>query len=325
MKLINQSFEIIDQNYESTESYLNDIIYKDIEIAGKNCYQSLNFTETSAGKFVDRMIANKHFAPLEFGTIYLTRTAIWEDKKEMSSWNKMFANYSENPYSKINVLDCKNSITMYVTTNLRVIYENDWLNDLKYLCAPSSLHHKRVMVHLITNRQVMGEITRHRPFSFCIESTRYCNYTQDKYDNELTFIKPVWSDLTTGNYYFNKWIDVPDNKDAPIEEQETGQEWMCNQIAVYPKATDVILLRSLSDAEVKYRTLIAIGWKPQQAATILPNATKCSIYMCGFISDWEHVFDLRVKQITGPAHPQMVELMTPIYNEFIKRNLIDGN
>lgn len=78
----------------------------------------------------------------------------------------------------------------YITTNARVIFENGWEDDLKYMCEPTEFHEKRVTVKFITSIIIVREILRHRHFSFLNESTRYCNYAKGKFNSELTFIKP---------------------------------------------------------------------------------------------------------------------------------------
>jgi hypothetical protein len=80
----------------------------------------------------------------------------------------------------------------YITTNLRVLQENGWLDDLKYLCEPTEFHEKRLSVKVITDIGVTREFNRHRTFSIVEQSTRYCNFSKDKFGNELTFIIPEY-------------------------------------------------------------------------------------------------------------------------------------
>lgn len=170
MNLINPSVEIIKQ-----ESGIEGV-YKQIELAGRNCYQSQDkITEDSAKGFVDRMIKSGHGAMLEHGTVYLyvEYTSPFADKDYMLHSGINYK-YSKNKYSKVNHKDIDNYKTeCYITTNLRVLVENDWLEDLQYLCKPTEYHEKRVTVKFTTDQGVMREFTRHRVFSFACESTRY--------------------------------------------------------------------------------------------------------------------------------------------------------
>ena len=165
MRLIKPSYEIWEQ-----EPGLEGI-YKQIERAGRVCYKSENsITEDSAKPFVDRMIKSQHYAMLEHGTVYMF-IPISCDKHDYNVAQK----YHNNKYSKVIIrnehflLD-KNGY--YITTNLRVLIENGWMDDLKYICEPTEFHEKRITVHFITDAGVMREFFRHRVFSMAQESTR---------------------------------------------------------------------------------------------------------------------------------------------------------
>ncbi len=211
----------------------------------------------------------------------------------------------------------------YITLNYRHIIENDWLDDLQYLCEPTELHEKRVTVGFATSNSIMREFTRHRSMSFAVESTRYCNYSRDKFGNELTFIIPSWlKEFEEGQYQYRdvfidqKWMG-PNNTDI-------SYEWLDPSGCVtYPSDEEHFLLKSLEDSEKAYLKLIELGAKPQEAREVLPLATKCDMVMTGFVSDWQHLFQLRSSiAVTGKPHPDMVALVDPLMQEFINRNYI---
>lgn len=168
MRLINPSFEIWKQ-----EPGLEGI-YKAIERAGRVCYRSEDkITEDSAKPFVDRMVKSGHGAMLEHGTVYLAIP--------MTTYAPEAVNiYHNNSYSKVN--ECNEFIftdkygdkvaAWCVTTNLRVLVENDCLEDLEFLCEPTEYHEKRITVRFICSRSIANEFVRHRVFSFAQESTR---------------------------------------------------------------------------------------------------------------------------------------------------------
>lgn len=273
MKLINQSYEIC-----KTHGYTLQDIYKDIERAARVSYKSEDkITEDSAEKIVKRLINMKHYSPLEFGTVYLKFTI--DPISNLYDAEK----YENNQFSFVTI--GKDS-TRYVTTNYRVIIENHWENDLLFLCEPTEFHMPRTTVHIITNRAITHELVRHRSMSFMQESQRYCNYSKDKFNNEITFIKPCWVNIST------------------------------TDSAVYDASRDGdYFIQALEDAENWYLSLLKKGWTPQQARTILPNATKTEIYMCGFDKDWDHFFDLRDKTYVDP---QMYNLAHSLYSDFIE-------
>lgn len=151
MKLIKPHYEIWEQ-----ESGLEGI-YKMIEKAGRICYKSEDkIAEGTAKPFVDRLIKSGHGAMLECGTIYLM---IPNDRQAYNFFgnNWIRDTYEVSSYSSV-VWD---SDKIYITTNLRVLVENDWLDDLKYLCEPTEYHVKRVTVHFVCDRGVSHEFVRH--------------------------------------------------------------------------------------------------------------------------------------------------------------------
>ena len=255
MKLIESSVQIIEEKDP----------YKMIELAGRTCYKSEDkITENSAKEFVDRMIKLGHGAMLEHGTVYLTIA-----KTVMNIGDPIF--YIRNKYSKVN----EDDLFYYITTNMRVIVENNRLDDLQYQVDPTEHHEKRITAKFICDRGVSHEFVRHRVFSFAQESTRYCNYSKDKFGNELTFIKPSWGYFKNISY-----------KDAGYFDGDVFES-------------------SLKKAESCYFKLLEKGWKPQQARAVLPNATKTELVMTGLESDWEGFFKLRC---SGAAHPDARKL-----------------
>ena len=288
MKLIKPHFEIIEQQPGI------DGIYKMIELAGRTCYRSEDkITEDSAKGFVDRMVKSGHGAMLEHGTVYLRIPIKAETSYRIDEYNN-------NPYTKTKI-DCDLSC-YYISTNYRVLVEHNWLDDLKYLCEPTEYHEKRVTVKFILSRSIAQEYTRHRVFSFAMESQRYCNYSKNKYNNEVTFCIPCWcGDLHSGNSYDMELIN-----NYPLAETEN----------LSPESIE--LIRSLVYAESSYFVLLESGWKPQQARAVLPNACKTELVMTGTIEQWKEFFKLRTAL---NAHPSARELAIPLEEEFIKRGL----
>ena len=293
MRLIKPSFEILDQQCGL------EGIYKQIEIAGRTCYKSEDkITDDSAKEFVDRMIKSGHGAMLEHGTVYLAIP--------ISEWrctDDYRDSYISNPYSNVNdsLVDWENNEgTVYITTNFRVLVENGWMDDLQYICEPTEYHEKRITVKFITDQGILREFTRHRVFSFAVESTRYCNYSKNRFSHEITFIQPNWiSDKDIENYHMDFGY---------FTDQDTNHITAVNRF-----------MSALKNAEYFYMELIKLGWKPQQARNILPLATKCDMIMTGFVSDWKHFFELRD---AASAHPQAQELAHSLHEAFIQRGLI---
>lgn len=302
MKLIKPSFEIREQ-----PSGLEGV-YKQIEGAGRVCYKSEDkIAEGTAKAFVDRMIASGHGAMLEHGTVYLKceteviNRYIHPEDGEEEDFNKL-EKYEHNSYSVTN----DDGIYLYVTTNLRVLVENDWLDDLQYICEPTEYHEKRITVKFVCDRGVSHEFVRHRVFSFAQESTRYCNYSKGKFGYQLTCIIPSWLGLEEGSYSLE---DVEEKYDK------------CLIIDRCKNAEEASFVRALCHAEREYFDLLELNWKAQQARDVLPNSLKTELVMTGTIKQWEGFFKLRD---AGSAHPQAYELAHPLHEEFIKRGYINN-
>lgn len=247
------------------------------------------------------MIKSGHGAMLEHGTVYLKVFNVIEN-------SELIDKYKSSKYSVVKegteVYNCHGDI-LYgsckcITTNYRVLVENGWLDDLKYIYKPTEFHEKRITVHFVCDRGVSHEFVRHRVMSFAQESTRYCNYSKDKFGNELTFIQPCWLDDERLKLY------------GPYHT------------VIRDKSLESIFIASLNNAEKDYIDLIDLGWKPQEARAVLPNSLKTELVVTGFVSDWNHFFDLRARGTTGAPHPQAKELAEPLMKEFIARKYINN-
>jgi thymidylate synthase (FAD) len=308
MKLIKPSFEIIEQKPRDIvipadmeigprmwKDELINSVYRQIEIAGRTCYKSEDkITETSAKEFVDRMVKSGHGAMLEHGTVYLKvpNSVVDEGFQFGTNWSTLCL----NPYTRY----ISDGDYYYYTTNYRVIIEHDLQGVLEYLCEPTEYHAKRITVKFICDRGVSHEFVRHRVFSFAQESTRYCNYSKDKFNNCVTYIVPNW--CTNVN----------------IEDYERNPKLMYNANGALTD-NEINFLCGLYDTETRYLRLLENGWTPQQARAVLPNSLKTELVMTGTIEQWKGFFKLRD---AGSVHPQAYELAHPLHEEFIKRGWI---
>ena len=311
MKLINPSVELIQQQ----PSLIG--MYKHIERCARTCYKTEDtITDNSYERLCDKLMKAGHLAMFEHGTVYL---------KDISWSSSHLERYKTNKYSKYNEVyldkeeiedgndyDVSYKYGYYVTTNLRVIIENHWEDDLQYICEPTEFHEKRITLKFTTNIGVTREGNRHRTFpqpeefSVAEESTRYCNYSNvNKFGEDITFIKPVW-----------------------ISWEDLGQNNNCKEL-ILKDAIDIYsinkqagtYLDSLIQSEEAYKELINLGWAPQQAREVLPLATKSEVVYTAFTSDWKHWFDLRLFGTTGKPHPNMKEIAQLAQQELIKNNL----
>lgn len=299
MEFLVAGYEIIDQ-----EPGLEGM-YKAAELPGRICYCSQDkMAPGTAEKFCKGLMKSNHGAPLEHGTVYLKVL-------KHSDWNDL-DKYRFNKYSKYT----ESTNYAYVTTNLRVLFENGWMDDLKYWCEPTEYHEKRIEVRFTVDRFTGEEFLRHRAASFNRESTRYVLFTKEKFGGgSIKYIIPVWMlDETTMK-------EIDDHKDLSITDFCQG---VINEEEGHGDMTDVLVwMFALKACEWSYCKLTnTFGWQAQQARTVLPCAISSPLIKTAFVSDWVHFFNLRALGTTGKPHPQAFELADPLMKEFIERGLI---
>ena len=277
MELINPYYEISNQ-----ESFDLIGIYKQIEKTGRVSHKSEDrITETSAKDFVERLIGWGHTACLEQGSVYLKINN--NDIEGLTMLDEM-------PFEKVDhylILNEDNEENIYVSTNARVIQENNLHGLLKYLCPPTEYHEKRYCVKFVCSRAISHELVRHRKMSFIQESQRYVNYSKNKFKKEIKFIRPLWYDDNKHNIYYESFS----------EDQWTKEDRF---------------YKACINSERDYFQLLDYGLKPQEAREVLINSTKTEIYVTGFKSDWDKFFDLRCDIA---AHPEMRRLCIPLKEE----------
>ena len=282
MKLIKPSFEIIVQ-----KAGYQGIIEK-VEKAGRIAYKSEDrITEDSAQPFVNMLIKKGHTSVLEHGTVYLKLSNSLEDMGNVIK-------YGQNNYSVVSFGD---KINYYITTNYRVLVQNNWEKDLEFLCEPTEYHEKRFTVKFIIDRGISHEFVRHRTFSFTQESSRYCNYSKGKFDNEITFIIPNWLSYEE-QQFTNK-------DDSSIRTDLSENEYFID---------------CLLESERTYNYLVKYcNWKPQQARAVLPNSLKTELVMTGTSTQWR---DFLSQRTASTAHPQATEIAIPLQAQLQFLNLI---
>jgi thymidylate synthase (FAD) len=149
----------------------------------------------------------------------------------------------------------------------------------------SVIEHQNLTVKFVCDRGVTHEIVRHRIASYSQESTRYCNYTDGKFGNQLTFIDPA-----------------------------TGFSWDLN--SERGKSLWKVWSKAMGAAEWSYRQMMKHGASPQEARSVLPNSLKTEIVMTADLREWRHFICLRGSKA---AHPQIVEVTKKLHEELNKR------
>lgn len=298
MKIIHPSVE-----YWSQANTL-DGIWEHAAKCARVCYQSAHTKEDESAKdFLLRTIAkngfkkdkSSHMSVLEHATVYLVVNI------QNPFYPHMCYKYKDNHYSKTCNLIINDTIEgICITTNLRVIIENDWLDDLKFIANDISNHVKRYTFSFITNLGVSRELNRHRCHSISEESTRYCNYSKDKFGNGITFIIPEWLDLEECN------IDDTDKDFIHLPNQYRFDGTLANLVNGDKNLTvEGEWLAANVRAQIHYLNLLKKGWKPQQAREVLPLSLKTQVVHTAFEDDWKDFIALRSDGISGAPHPNI--------------------
>lgn len=309
MKIVNQSAHIIEPTAPM----------KHIERIGRVCYKSEDKIDDGTDKnFVKMLFSRKHFAMLEhYRFIMRVPCVIYKHLAEARPRHVEMTNENNNyiislnaraliglqencsPYSTVAGLiiagirdelighivkryDCHELFgwsrdkSVILSANVEFI-EN---NELAMLSPHEYSRHGWFSAHFITDRGITHELVRHREeISFAQESTRYCNYGSDRFDD----ITVIDQDFEDGSYIRDQWI--------------IGCEMACDC----------------------YSRMLSNNVTPQMARSVLPTCLKTEIIMTAPIYEWNHVFDLRLNGITGAPHPKMKELMRMLCDDIQRR------
>ena len=229
MNIIKAGYQIMSPDLDDSKTPMR--VYRDIEEAGRTCYQSeSSMTEETGEKFVRRMVKDGHDAMLE---------------------------------------------------------------------------HTFMKVKFVVDRGVSHELVRHRLCSFAQESTRYCNYSKDKFGNEITVIEPC---------FFN---DIPKGRKGAIMDLLDGILKYDEITGEFTKLEQAFgeWYTACTKAEYAYFSMLEYGLTPQEARSVLPHSVKTEIVVTANMREWRQIFKLRAAGEHGKPHPQMLEVMVPLLNE----------
>ena len=295
-----------------------------IEKIGRTCYKSMSdFTHETSIKFFKGLVKSGHHSVLEHATfIFKVDLINLAQAERLSILNSKYLNWTQT-HDPLN--SSVNRDRVFVSGNLRAIKESGCLGLMHTLCkvypdmecyfkisgtkslgsyymSPFTLiprtsfissnpNKQEIDAHLytsiafLTDRGVTHEMVRHRPASYSQESTRYCNYSHEKFGSELEFIKPA-----------------------------TFDEWSEEQRSTY--------IKSLEQAESAYMKLTESGLKAQFARGVLPTDIRTRIVMTANHEEWEHFFNLRSKGTTGSPHPNMKKVADMAFDSYYEYNII---
>ena len=353
MNIIQAKYEIIEQDYNKND--LLKGLFKHIETCGRTCYKSEDkITEKSYEKFIEDLEKKEHGAMLEHGTVYLTIPLGTPIDDPQYMWkHDIVSFFSKNKYSVVKDKVINETVDVeikgygmktqasahfyFITTNWRVIFEAQnkkivkyFLNNyhidkenlkdsvLQWMTEPTEYHEKRYTVKFTYHLAVARDVNRHRVQSIGEESTRYCNYSKEKFGAELNIIEPIW---------------FTDDEKEIIHSKQDHMSFkdMCELIA---RGTDFPAMEQVdywmfANMACEYAYMMNTtkfgekNWTAQKGSLILPLDTKTESVHTAFASDWCHFFNLRALGTTGAPRPSAKEVAWPLMIEFLVRYYID--
>lgn len=294
MKIIEPSFEIQDDLDKSS-------ITIRLEECGRVCYKSEDqISEDSAVPFVTRIAAHGHNSVLEMAVVTFKVTCHPDHVLELLSCQPKYLEisridngmlvtgsirtfrelYVRHPHNQLvndlvsklagkephlfeNIFDPEKAMVADPQVNVKKLS----LAEVEALSDELKLIHRYVGVKFFVNRAVTHELVRHRPCSFLQESQRYCRYSQDKFDNQVTFIKPMFFEENSEEYRL--WAEA------------------------------------MEETEARYLKLLETS-TPQAARTVLPNSCKTEIIVYCNLAEWKHIFSLRTSKAAEPSMREIV-------------------
>lgn len=324
MKFVQDSFEYVEQEPGLTG------MYKQIEKAARICYKTEDLTTCdSYDKIINKiLIPRGHTSPLEFGTVYLYRKfGLGKCEYEDYEW---IVKYEDDRYTRIVKIKDEEYLHVYITTTYRTIlqgdykdpveaiknkFDKDWKDDLKYWTEPTEHHHKRYSYKFVMDRVGSQSVERHRGvwgISYAQESTRYCNYSKDRFNGELTFVIP------------SKFYEIIDEMSECVDSK-TGEELKFVKDLTIDEQLKILRRYSrgwtayentLEECERVYMYLtLEENWKPEDARGVLPLDVKTEFMMCAYPEDWNMFFFRRTDK---HAHPHIQRISKPLLEDFKK-------
>ena len=312
IKVINQNVEVWKQ-----EGYTLDAIWKHIARCARVCYQSTpKNNEESDYEFLVRTLfrgidfLNKpytdddvlktHLSVCEHATVHL-KYPLFMPRAAAQTTKFIHNNYSRTK---------EHEGYIYVTTNMRVLIEHHWMNELEFIDnTPNCPYYiPRPTVCFITDIGASRELNRHRCHSVSEESTRYCRYTANKFGGNITVAKLPWIDYKNDESEETNYENGFFNDNEVYDEEENT---ILGHLTDGWSAIDWFLY-GLQISNLIYNKCIQLGWTAQQAREILPLNTKTQVVHTAFVKDWQHFIDLRSNGVSGVPHPMIKELADKI-------------
>lgn len=314
--------------------------FEHIAKAARICYAAEK-SNKSDYEFVEELWSKRnHRSPYRHGTLYYEIPA---------SFQRLVNKFINNPFCTCVYIP--GEYTWFISTNCQFVKELDQKilrtldnfiinEEYIYKCAkayPELLDIIRVSFEIQTQISTSRELNRVSPNNICEQSTRYCNFSKDKFGNHIAFCQPHWLDaLTDINDNVHEYVDVYFNEEGKyVQKYNDGEEQLygnptfsaigfSNEEETQPAFVPLVIkwVESCFNAEEVYFRMLKEGMLPQDARGILPLDTATKLFYTYSVKEWKHILDLRYKGTTGKPHPNAKIIATEIYNKLKELNLL---
>lgn len=311
--------------YTKAEIIPDNGLLKNIELAGRVCYKSEDkITDSSAKSFVEMIRGKNHFSVLEHGSIYLVVSKSSPLPLRELPWCHIMENNG-----KIYYYTNFRYICQTLPTLADIILKDDPLPEgIEFFIPEKDDPYRRRSFRIITNFKISEQYVRHRAFSHSKESSRYCNYAKERFNNEISIVIPMgsegWFGSMTGTLegIDDKWYFTPDDGDNnesmrnqlalcfPVDEKK---RFVLNLLEKAPRLNKVLSRCKL--AELDYLDEIQNGSRPENARDFLTLYTKTEQIMTGFQKDWH---DLIQKRCVPGAQREATFIATQILKDLAR-------
>jgi hypothetical protein len=285
MILTNPTVEILKEKYTDNPEKLCNIfltdIHQHIERCGNPHRREDIIDEISSEEYLMDILKSNDKSMLEHGTVYLSCLS-GGDKPSLDILHR----YEDNPHSKVNqvinqsLLVGEECLFYNITTNLRVIDDNDWQDDLRFLCYPTESHHQRITLKWNVDNIMVEELLKHKEFSF---------YVDDSIIGEFVYIKPAW------------W------RDENYEITETEIDILLHGLRFCEIAHNALIQGMSHNREINFDP-----WIEERARLLLPNALRRTVIMTGFVSDLQGFIPKEI------SNHNLKDLVKELYNKLQK-------
>ncbi|MBM9615248.1 FAD-dependent thymidylate synthase [Desulfobulbus rhabdoformis] len=290
MKIVEPYAKIIESELEQLS------VYQRIDKCASVCYQRPEKpNDEEARVFCLGIVDRKHWMPLEMAVVHLATTELDVPKSKYitssritgETRGKVVISGSIRAFLEAEYPNTEQSLR-FLAHEFPLFFGEDIRDTYVKFARPDQIpwYHKHVAVRIVTNRAISHQLVRHRPCAILQESQRFCRYDGERFDGEVSFVRPGWVSPAFSRGYnplLKLWRD------------------------------------DMMGAERRYFNRLDKGLQPQQARGVLPNECKTELIMYASLPEWLHILNTDTMRCSKHADPEMRRIMIPLREEFMAK------